>query len=227
MISNKDMAKILRDIFSKWFKRNRKLYFRHFVDEDELFNKIISMEQHLIDESDMFLKWKNIYDKLNDIRQFEFYMGKVFRNSVLQFFREEKGELQVVAGESAQIKIESTKNNERIEEDFEVEDLVQKITELLHEDIKKDKDLRKILKLISLYYLEGRTLEKISKSTGLSIAMVFRQIHKGLLILREKIEIAAGAEKSAYILNFKEHEKKIFSQSLALLVDEMNKKVRS
>jgi len=227
MISNKDMAKILRDIFSKWFKRNRKLYFRHFVDEDELFNKIISMEQHLIDESDMFLKWKNIYDKLNDIRQFEFYMGKVFRNSVLQFFREEKGELQVVAGESAQIKIESTKNNERIEEDFEVEDLVEKITELLHEDIKKDKDLRKILKLISLYYLEGRTLEKISKSTGLSIAMVFRQIHKGLLILREKIEIAAGVEKSAYILNFKEHEKKIFSQSLALLVDEMNKKVRS
>ncbi len=223
MINNKDIAKILKEIFSKWFKRNRKLYFKQFVDEDELFNKIISMEQHLIDESDMFLKWKNIYDKLDDMREFEFYMAKVFRNSVLQFFRQEKSELQMMTGESAQIEIESTKNNEKVEENFEAEDLVKKITESLQEDIKKDKDLRKILKLISLYYLEGWTLEKISRSTGLSVAMVFRQIQKGLLILREKIEIVAGTGKS----DFKEYEKKFFSRSLALLIDEMNKKVRS
>jgi RNA polymerase sigma factor (sigma-70 family) len=222
------MGKLLREIFSKWLKWNRKLYFRHFVDEDELFNKIILMEQHLIDESDMFLKWKNIYDKLDDIRQFEFYMGKVFRNSILQFFRDDKAAIQTVAGESGQIEIDKTTDLKNGIDNYETEDLLNKIAQLLQEDIKNNKDLRKILKLISLYYLEERTLENISSSTGLSVSMVYRQIHKGLIFLKQKIEIAAKCQEGGNAGSvFKDHEKKIFAESLAGLINEMNKKVRS
>ena len=83
MKRSEKIHELLYSIFIRWFKRNRKALFgnKSYVDTDELFNKIITMEQHIIDSKNMFLKWERILERSDTDRDFELYMAKVFRNS--------------------------------------------------------------------------------------------------------------------------------------------------
>jgi DNA-directed RNA polymerase specialized sigma24 family protein len=227
--SDKFNYSILLDVFKEWFKYNRKHYFKEFVDEAELLNEIISMDQHIIDKNDLFLKWEKIYNELNNLRLFKLYMSKVFRNSVLEIFREKQRKIKTVAGEFGEKTISDTEESDfNSILNYEIEDLCQKIHQLLQDDIEKDKNLRKIFKLISFYYLEERTLENISRSTGMTVSMIYRQIQKGLLHLRERIsEILQIKGDRKLTLAFDQNEKKIFGRLLALIISDIEKQVKS
>lgn len=222
---NRFSHEILKSIFEEWFKKNRKHYFREQVDKEEIFNEIISMEQHLIDKNDLFLKWRGIYNKLNNLREFEFYMSKVFRNSILEIYREKKRKIKTVDGEFAETTVLNAHEHEiNTIANYEIEDLCQKIYQLLQDDIEKDKNLRKILKLISFYYLEERTLENISKSSGMTVSMIYRQLQKGLLHLRERIlEVLQKTNEDKLTKSFDENERKVFGRLLALILNDINK----
>lgn len=222
MQRSEKIYELLYSIFIKWFKRNKGTYFGYgaTVDADELFNKIITMDQHLIDPDNMFLKWEKILEKSGIDDHFEFYMKTVFKNSVIQFFRDESTKIKTVSGEFAEIIIEETPGkSEDVITNFEIIDLCEKITQSLQEDIKKDHELRKILELVSLYYLEGETLDDISKATGINISKVYRDIQKALKYIRDNIRKHVKTTNNDKIeVLFNENEKKIFARLISLSI---------
>lgn len=222
MHSCKKIDGLLLEIFKKWLNRNRKRYFYKVnIDPDEIFNRIILMDQHLTDSKDVFAKWRSILERSDSQLEFEMYMGKVLRNSVIQLFRMESSNITAISGEIAEIIInETSENSGTLSESYAINDLSEKISQSLQEDMAKNCGLRKILNLISLYYLEEMTLEDISRATGINKSKVYRDIQKALKYLRENIRQYISVHNEGDIGNFfNANEKKIFSRAVAHIIE--------